>query len=239
MKVATVSESAFQLLKAKIITGGIGPDTKLDENSVSEWLGISRPPIREAFRRLESEHLIYTIPRKGAFVTSISVNDFIELYQVRCMAECCAVDILGEKKIHEIEDLENTLNDLEEYTIPTDATPAQELKMVVKIQDFHVKIVEAAKNRRLSSFYESINSNVCRYTYIYRSVLDMVRTWTMEHREIARILKEGRYKEMKNLLSDHINAYRNGSFLDLLEKEIRRRENEPAAPFEGMKIQTE
>ncbi|MBN2323312.1 MAG: GntR family transcriptional regulator [Spirochaetes bacterium] len=236
MKIATVSESAFHILKAKIITGEIRPGIKLDESRISEWLDISRPPIREAFRRLESEHLVYTIPRKGTFVTSISVEDFIELYQVRSMAECCAVEILEEKKVREIEALETALDDLEEYTVPTDATPKQELKLVVKIQDFHVRIVEAAKNTRLSSFYESINSNVCRYTYIYRSVPDLVRTWTMEHRGIALLLKEGKYEEVRRLLTEHINAYRKGSFLDLLEKEIGRREREPAESWGNIKF---
>ncbi|HUT65720.1 MAG TPA: GntR family transcriptional regulator [Spirochaetota bacterium] len=227
MKIATVSESAFQILKAKIITGEIRPGIKLDESRVSEWLDISRPPIREAFRRLESEHMVYTIPRKGAFVSDISVEDFIELYQVRCMAELCAVEILEEKDIREFVGLEAALEDVEEYSIPPDATPAQELNLVVKIQDFHVMIVEAAGNKRLSSFYETINSNVCRYTYIYRSVSDTVKTWTIEHRQIAAFLKEGNFGEAKKLITVHINAYRKESFLRLLEDEIIRRREGP------------
>ena len=222
MKIATVSESAFQLLKAKIITGEIGPGVKLDERRISEWLDISRPPIREAFRRLESEHLVYTIPRKGTFVSPISRKDFIELYQVRCMAECCAVEILEENRM-EVGGLEDVIEDADEDRILTDATPAQELSLVVRIQAFHVRIVEAAENVRLSSFYETINSNVCRYTYIYRSVPDLVRTWTMEHRQIADLLNRGEYGEAKDRISEHINAYRRGSFLELLEKEIARK----------------
>jgi len=229
MKITTVSESAFQLLKARIITGEILPGIRLDETRISDWLDISRPPIREAFRRLESEYLVCTIPRKGTYVSNISIEDFIELYQVRCMAERCAVEILEEKKIMKIEKLDTALDDVEEFSVPPNTTPAQELKLVVKIQDFHIKIVEAAHNSRLSSFYETINSNVCRYTYIYRSAQDMVQTWKLEHREIATLLKNGRYKEAKRLLINHINAYRKGSFLSLMKKEILKKTREAEA----------
>jgi len=223
MIIATVSQSAFHFLKAKIITGELEPGKKLDENKLSERLDISRPPIREAFRRLESEHLVYTVPWKGTFVSGISIEDFIELYQVRGMAECCAVDILEEKHIREIPDLESALTDVEEFSLLPDATPAQELKLVIKIQDFHVMLVQAAKNSRLSSFYETINSNVCRYTYIYTSAPDMVKTWRREHRQIADMIKGACYGEAKRSLIDHINAYRKGPFLDLLKEEIQKR----------------
>ncbi len=226
MEITTVSESTFQLLKAKIITGEISPGVRLDETRISEWLDVSRPPIREAFRKLESEHLVYTMPRKGTFVSNISIEDFIELYQVRCMAECCAVEILEEKNIRKIETLDAALNNVEDLSIPPDATPAQELKLVIKIQDFHVRIVEAAHNSRLSSFYETINSNVCRYTYIYRSAQDMVRTWKSEHRKIANLLKNGNYSEAKRLLTDHIYSYRRGSFLNLMKEEILKKTKE-------------
>jgi DNA-binding GntR family transcriptional regulator len=223
MIIATVSQSAFHFLKAKIITGELEPGKKLDESKLSERLDISRPPIREAFRKLESEHLVYTIPRRGTFVSEISIDDFIELYQVRGMAECCAVDILEEKNIREIPELESALTDVDELSLLPDATPGQELKLVVKIQDFHVKLVEAAKNARLSSFYETINSNVCRYTYIYTSAPDMVKTWREEHRQIADVIRAADYREAKRSLLDHINAYRKGSFLELMRVEIQKR----------------
>ncbi len=223
MKIATVAQSAFHFLKAKIITGELEPGKKLDESKLSERLDISRPPIREAFRKLESEHLVFTIPRRGTFVSEISIEDFIELYQVRGMAECCAVDILEEKNIREIPELESALTDVDELSLMPDATPGQELNLVVKIQDFHVKLVEAANNARLSSFYETINSNVCRYTYIYTSEPDMVRTWREEHRQIADVIRAADYRKAKRFLIDHINAYRKGSFLDLMREEIQKR----------------
>lgn len=223
MIIATVSQSAFHFLKAKIITGELKPGQKLDESRLSERLDISRPPIREAFRKLESEHLVYTIPRKGTFVSDISVEDFIELYQVRGMAECCAVDILEEKHIKEIPELEFALTDVEELSLLPDATPGQELKLVIKTQDFHVGLVQAANNSRLSSFYETINSNVCRYTYIYKSAPDMVKTWREEHRQIADMIRGANYGEAKRSLIDHINAYRKGPFIDLMREEIQKR----------------
>ena len=89
MKILSVTESIFHKLRDMIICGEKPPGQKLDEHLLSSSLSVSRPPLREAFRLLQNEHLIYTIPRKGTYVTDVSVNDFGELYQVRKMAEWC------------------------------------------------------------------------------------------------------------------------------------------------------
>ena len=65
MKVLGVKDSVVQSLRTQIIIGELTPGQKLNELVLSSLLGISRPPLREAFRLLENEHLAHSIPRKG------------------------------------------------------------------------------------------------------------------------------------------------------------------------------
>ncbi len=76
------------------ITGELKPGQKLNECGLSEELGISRPPLRETFRILEKDQLVVAIPRKGTYVTELSIRDFEEVCQIREMVECYVVDLL-------------------------------------------------------------------------------------------------------------------------------------------------
>jgi DNA-binding GntR family transcriptional regulator len=75
VEIVSVTRSAYKYLKDKIITGELPARQKINENQLSSLLEISRPPLREALRLLEHEHLVVTIPRKGTHVTSISRED--------------------------------------------------------------------------------------------------------------------------------------------------------------------
>ena len=87
MEILSVTQSAFQYIKARILTGEFPPGEKLNESQLVELLGISRPPLREAFRLLENEHLVVNLPRRGTYVSDVSIDEFRELYQVREMIE--------------------------------------------------------------------------------------------------------------------------------------------------------
>ena len=98
MEVQNLTKRVLEYLRNRIITGELVPGQKLNENEIASRLEISRHSIREAFRVLESEQLVFSIPNKGAFVTELSDDDLLEVYQTREMIECYAVDLLKREK---------------------------------------------------------------------------------------------------------------------------------------------
>jgi len=88
MEVKNLTIRVLEYIRNRIITGDLVPGQKLNENKLASRLEISRHPIREAFRVLESEQLVYSIPNKGAFVTELSQDDLLEVCQAREMIEC-------------------------------------------------------------------------------------------------------------------------------------------------------
>ncbi|QDV62448.1 GntR family transcriptional regulator [Crateriforma conspicua] len=79
----TASDRVFAVLKSRILSAEYSPGQPLTELGVADDLKVSRTPIREALRRLEHEHLVQILPRKGAIVVGISAEDINEAYLIR------------------------------------------------------------------------------------------------------------------------------------------------------------
>src|SRR5713226_177425 len=89
----TLSQRAHTFLREEILSNRLPPGTELQEVALSQQLGVSRGPIREALGRLASEGLVTVRPRRGALVRSLSKEEFLELYQVREALEVMAVKL--------------------------------------------------------------------------------------------------------------------------------------------------
>ena len=74
---------AYNYIKNKIISGVYPPNQKVEESEISNELNFSRTPIREAINTLKDEGWITIIPRKGIFVSEISLKDINDIFQVR------------------------------------------------------------------------------------------------------------------------------------------------------------
>src|SRR5207249_6339881 len=89
--------TVYQQLKDAILAGAIRPMERITENKVAERFGLSRTPVREAFRRLEAEGLILVVPQRGSFVSQPSVEDILEIYQIRMPLECMSARLAAER----------------------------------------------------------------------------------------------------------------------------------------------
>src|ERR1051326_6185683 len=103
----TLWQRVYEYLREEILAERLQPGTELLEVPLSEELGVSRGPIREAIRRLAAEGLVTVRPRRGAVVRSLSKDEFLELYQVRealeVMAVRLAVPRLGDEDLEELD----------------------------------------------------------------------------------------------------------------------------------------
>ncbi len=77
----------FSKIRADILSGKYKDHEELKEVAIGEELGVSRTPVREAFRQLELEGLIQIVPNKGAYVTGITAKDVQDIYMIRSLLE--------------------------------------------------------------------------------------------------------------------------------------------------------
>lgn len=184
-------------LRARIITGEFKPGTKINESDIASKLGISRSPVREAFRFLEREGLIFTLPRKGSYITDISLQDLKELFGIRILLECYAIDGI-QKRVKEspketLALIEEAGNDL--FKVPDEFTV---------ISGFHFNLVELSGNYRLIELYRTLGISLRRYQLIYIATEGQREVSLKDHKAIIDILKEGDYVYAKKFLKRHI-----------------------------------
>src|SRR5580765_3652483 len=155
----TLWQRVYDHLRAEILSGRLEPGAELAEVALSEQLGVSRGPLREAIGRLASEGLVTVRPRRGAVVRSLSKEEFLELYQVREALEMLAVRLavprLGDEDVAVLEGLVATMAkhaEREEVAEFFEANSA-----------FHVRLVEASGNAKLLELYEQLLAQLGRY----------------------------------------------------------------------------
>ena len=207
MEIFGVTESLVQHLREHIIAGILEPGQRLNEVELSTSLGTSRSPLREAFRVLVSEHLVDVRPRKGSFVTDVSIQDCREIYEAREMLECFSISQLKLKKIRKLPGVARALESTSKLTRPETDDPSVKFSYLKKIADFHIKLVEAAGNSKLTAFHMSIFPSLARYQSFYVFIEGLMEKSQDTHEEILVLIEKGRYAEATKVLQMHIRHW--------------------------------
>lgn len=219
-----VTESAVRYLRLNIIEGKLLPGQKLNEIELAEHLGISRPPLREAFRILENENLVISMPRKGCYVTEVSIRDCQQIYKVREMIECGVIDCLKTQNKRDLPGVASAFELAEQRSksiFPDSPINTNEYRNPFPL--FHINLVHSTKNNWLIRFYNTIVPTLARYQFMcyVPDVLSKVQT---EHKQILALIKEGKYDLAKQLLRSHIIWY-----VEFLESRINEKNTSQAS----------
>lgn len=146
-----VSLAANEIRKL-IVSGELGPGDKLNEPPLAERLGISRPPLREALRVLESERLLEQTPRRGYRVVAMTDADVEEIYSLRRALEMFALDLLlAQRDAAAFDALDPIM-----VTMRAAAKRGDSAAVVQANVQFHTGIVEAAGHGRLTDAYRTL-----------------------------------------------------------------------------------
>jgi DNA-binding GntR family transcriptional regulator len=215
MEIKTVTSIATEYLRKQIITGEIAAGQRINETDLAARLKISRPPIREALRILENEHLVINSPRKGTNVTTISIEDLENIYQTREMLECYSIDILKAKNIKTLPSVIASVEAASRLSTPSQDNSEEIFSYLEAFVDFHIKLIDSTGNNWVIHFYNSISSHLARYQFIYLYIPTSGRRSIEEHNQILDFIKNGEYSKAKKFMKEHINFT-----FDFLKKKI-------------------
>lgn len=138
-------EMVCDAIRAQIVDGMLKPGSRLIEDRLAEQLGVSRSPVREALRVLETEGLVETIPRKGVVVSTLSAEDLADIFEVRTALEELAARLAARRaNDDDIAAAERTLRAADEALARQQPTELARLNTV-----FHEAILDLAGNRYL------------------------------------------------------------------------------------------
>jgi DNA-binding GntR family transcriptional regulator len=202
--VKSLTQNITDHLRAEIITGKIEPGQKLDETKLSQRLGASRPPLREAFRILEKERLVYNVSRKGTFVTKISEENYRDISTARELLECNSLDILKTKKNCDLSKIEKALDNASHVNMPDEYDIDKILECHEVIENFHFQLISATENSWIIHFYNSFFACLSRYQFVCLKKRGVIKNSIKEHRNIFDFIKANDFKSAKRLLNCHI-----------------------------------
>jgi len=201
----SLTRTIIEYLRIHIVEGVLYPGQKLNEEEISRSLGISRPPLREAFRVLEGEDLVVNIARKGCYVKAVDKETCQEIFRLREMMECYAIELIEEKKIEKFGRIEATLQ--RKITLPVISDPFDKYRYLKQIADFHIQLIESANNSRLKQFYLNSFPALARYQSMYTYINGLMDESHKTHAEILDLLKNKQYEEAKNKVRLHIRGF--------------------------------
>lgn len=92
-KAMTANQKAYLEIKRRILDGELPEGAPIRQDDIAHNMGISKIPVREALRRLESEGLVVITPNAGATVVSLTIDDYIEMLDIRIALECRALEL--------------------------------------------------------------------------------------------------------------------------------------------------
>lgn len=181
-----VKDEAYDIISKKIIRGELKPKTRLRINDLSESLGISRTPVREALLKLEDEGLVMTKANRWTMVSPINVKETLDIYPIISNLECLALRLGFENINNEILEKLEKINEKIKLA-KKDNNQLEALKLDDK---FHKIIIDMSLNKEIYPLVQGLKRKVKRVEiYFFENDKDHLTTYE-EHKKLIAYMKD-------------------------------------------------
>lgn len=178
-------EVAYQRLHDAIRSGEFTPGDRLREIDVAERLSLSRTPVREALRKLESDGIVEHRPRIGAVIRTLTHTEVVELYEMRIVLERTAAEMASKHASDAEADTLDHLN--EQIKLAQDHPQAA----AAHNQDFHRCIYMATRNRFLCEAARGLNNALMLLGPTTLADESRIQTVFLQHQDIITAIRAG------------------------------------------------
>ena len=214
-----------QEIERAILQGEYAPGSKLIEATLAETMGVSRGPVREAFRMLEEAGLVRNEKNRGVFVRDIPIDEAVEIFDLRAAMD----ELVGRKLAADI-----TTVQLKEIRALVDA-----MEKAVKAQDaynyhllnlkFHDRLVEMTGNRKLTSIYRKLIKELSLFRRLNLADGWLLPVSASEHRQIIKAIASGDADAAGRAMFDHVMDSKERTIENDLRRQSRAQERSDAA----------
>ncbi|MGL4282510.1 GntR family transcriptional regulator [Eubacterium aggregans] len=196
----SLREIVFETIRNAIIQGELKPGERLMEVQLASEMGVSRTPVRESIRKLELEGLVCMIPRKGAYVTHMSIKGLQEMMQIRRALEILVAELAAKNATEaEIEKMRKSNRGFEESAMKND-----EEGIINYDVAFHETMYQSAKNDRLFQMIHSLREQMLRVRVEYVHNIDDKKPLIGQHESIVENIAKHDVKEAGRVAGYHI-----------------------------------
>ena len=208
----TVSDSVYIWIKDAIINGNFKPGEHIPQESLTELLGVSRTPVRDAIRRLEAEGLLVSKPHCGAVVFQATESALKEIYEVRILLEqYCAENTCSRASEEDIRRIEKVYSEMKKV-----ASSSREF--MEGDRRFHYEICAASGCSNSIEILEGLWSKCETFKSIYYSLPGKAENTLKEHKAILEAVKARKPEAVRKAIASHLQDVLTCNY-ELLSKE--------------------
>ena len=198
----TLWEQVRDRLREDILAGRLEPGAELSEVGLARELGTSRGPLREALGRLASEGLVTITPRRGAVVTQLSREEFIDAYQVRealeTLAVRLAVPLMSDAEVAHLRELCELMDR---------AARDDEVHVFFDTNNsFHEALVRGSRNQKLHEVHRMLVGQMVPYLPRSLELRGNLQQSVAEHQAILAAIEDRDAGRAADLLAEHIEV---------------------------------
>lgn len=198
---ATIRQQIFEILRDRIMEGYYPAGTRLSEQQICDEFNISRSPVREAFRNLESSGLLEGAANKGVKVKSFTAQDITNLYQAEIMFQITSI----QNGISSM--TEEQAASFEKYrALFTEAYDSEDLEQYLHVSEmFHNDIAALGQNELIIQMYRQIGTLNHRFRLTALKNPERLRASQEEHLKMIDALGKKDADELQKLMQVHIS----------------------------------
>jgi len=207
--IALLQSSSLPMLVQKelermILAGDLPAGSKLNEAAIADLLGVSRGPVREAFRALEESGLVRLEKNRGVFVRQIGIDEADEIYELRSVLDEFVGRRVAQGATPEvIRELRARIERMEKAAAQTDVDAYHRANL-----EFHDRLVELAGNAKLLLMYRRLVNELNLYRRAALAQVGTLPVSTREHREIVDRIAAGDAAAAGRAMQEHVLASR-------------------------------
>src|SRR4051794_15453804 len=160
--VPSLRDTAYDAIKHRIITCAFRPGEYINELQLSSLLKIGRTPVHQALDRLMVEGMVDVIPRKGVIVKPVSLNEVLQIIEVRLINECYCARLAAERASDaDLAEMEDVLKRAKHWTSLRNV-----VNMMLLDREFHLLVAQAAKNDVVAELLRALHERSLRFWFI-------------------------------------------------------------------------
>jgi DNA-binding GntR family transcriptional regulator len=202
----TTADAIFDRLYNDIVSLRMRPGMALQEKRIAEEFGVSRTPVRETFKQLQTEGLVEIRPRVGTFVTTPSRREITELFEMKELLEGAAARLLAQRgRVPEVELLEENLRQADQAVAADDKARYAEL-----VEEFHNLLIAGADNNKLEAHYRTLMNQLAYARLVNTSLSQPGRPLQSdrEHHHVLDLIVAKDGDSAERVMREHVRASR-------------------------------
>ena len=214
----TVVDLAVEQLREQILRGDYPEGSPLRQDALAAELGVSRIPVREALRQLEVEGLVTFSPHAGAVVSTLSLDEIVELFQLRALLESELIRKAVPNLTTDVLDRAYTI--LEAYDAAFESGDIAEWGALN--WEFHSTLLAAANKPLTLNILSMLHNQSDRYTRLQLALTHGQTRASDEHKNIANAAASGDSDLAASMMREHVETAC-ASLIDFLREHRRQR----------------